>query len=341
MPDDPKITQSTASDPAAGASLPLAERGAEHEPEGRSARRTVSPALAGALYMTAASLGFSVMNILIREVSAELEAAQIAFFRNLFAAAVMLPWLLYSGVGKALATKSIKLHLLRAGVGLTAMLCWFYSISLLPLAQAVALNFTVPLFATIGAALILHEVVRARRWSATLVGFLGVLIILRPGTAEISLATGLPVLAALFMAASVMVVKTLSARDAPATIVLWMNLLLTPLSLIPALFVWRWPSLEVLAMTAAIGGVAVLAHIALTRAYARADASAVLPFDYMRLPFIALFAFVLYGEIPDLWTWIGAAVIAASTVYIAHREAKVARERAASGVAAAGPQGRE
>ena len=328
MSDD--SLKNKAEDPAHTAPAPAATKG-----------RTLSAAMTGALYMTAASLGFSVMNVLIREVSVELEAAQIAFFRNFFAAAVMLPWLLHSGIAKALATENLKLHLLRAGVGLTAMLCWFYSISLLPLAQAVALNFTVPLFATLGAALILREVVRARRWSATLVGFLGVLIILRPGTTEISFVTGLPVLAALFMAASVLVVKTLSARDAPATIVLWMNLLLTPLSLIPALFVWRWPSLEALVMMAAIGAVAVLSHIALTRAYARADASAVLPFDYTRLPFIAFFAFLLYGEVPDLWTWVGAAVIAASSIYIAQREAKVARERAASGVAAAGPQGRE
>jgi drug/metabolite transporter (DMT)-like permease len=297
--------------------------------------------MTGALYMIAASLGFSVMNILIREVSHELEPAQIAFFRNFFAAAFMLPWLLASGAAKALPLRNLKLHLLRSGLGLMAMLCWFYSVSLLPLAQAVALNFTVPLFATAGAALILGEVVRARRWTATLIGFLGVLIILRPGDQEISLLTGLPVVAALFMACSVMIVKTLSARDAPATIVMWMNLLLTPLSLIPALFVWRWPSWEAWLMVAAIGAVAIIAHIGLTRAYARADASAILPFDYTRLPFIALFAFFLYGEVPDLWTWIGAGVIAASSVYIAHREARVAREaRRSEKVASLSPEGR-
>lgn len=335
MPDDRLPSRA----PDAGAPPASAS---ETRPAGtRGARAPLSAAVTGALYMTAASLGFSVMNILIREVSAELEPAQIAFFRNFFAAAFMLPWLLKSGAAKALPTTHLKLHLLRAGVGLMAMLCWFYSVSLLPLAQAVALNFTVPLFATAGAALILGEVVRARRWSATLVGFLGVLIVLRPGTQEISLITALPVLAALFMASSVMLVKTLSARDAPATIVLWMNLLLTPLSLIPALFVWQWPTWEALGLMALIGGTAVLAHIGLTRAYARADASAVLPFDYMRLPFIALFAFLLYAEVPDLWTWVGAGVIAGSSVYIAHREARVAREaRRSEKVASRSPEGR-
>jgi drug/metabolite transporter (DMT)-like permease len=106
-----------------------------------------------------------------------------------------------------------------------------------------------------------------------------------------------------------------------------MNVLLTPLSLIPALFVWRWPSAEVWAMMVGIGLLAALSHLLMTRAYKIADASAVLPFDYTRLPFIALLAFLFYGEIPDGWTWVGAAIIAASTFYIARREAVVSRER--------------
>jgi drug/metabolite transporter (DMT)-like permease len=304
----------------------------------RTAAGDLSAPVRGAIYMTAASLGFAAMNVLVREASHELEPVQVAFFRNLFAALFMLPWLMRMGVRHSLPTANLKLHLLRAAIGLCGMLAWFYSVALLPLAQAVALNFTVPLFATIGAALILGEIVRARRWSATLVGFLGVLIILRPGTGDVTLTTLLPVLAAVFMACSIMVVKTLSGRDSPGAIVLWANLLLTPLSLIPALFVWRWPSLEVWLLLAGIGACAVIAHIWLTRAYARADASAVLPFDYTRLPFIALFAFLLYGEVPDVWTWVGAAVIAASTFYIARREAQVARAGAAAD--AVGPAGR-
>jgi drug/metabolite transporter (DMT)-like permease len=104
--------------------------------------------------------------------------------------------------------------------------------------------------------------------------------------------------------------------------------------------VWRWPSGSALALLALIGLLAALAHIALTRSYTKADASAVMPFDYARLPFVAGLAFVVFGQVPDLWTWIGAAIIAGSAIYIARREALVARERPASGAAGETPKGR-
>ncbi len=293
----------------------------------------------GALLMTAAALCFSLMNFVIREVAAELEPIQIAFFRNLFSLLFMLPWLARAGLS-GLKTGRLSLHVGRSLVGLAAMCCWFYAVALLPMAEAVSLNFTVPLFATIGAALVLGEVVRARRWSATLAGFLGVLIILRPGFGEITPVMALPMAAALFMAVSTLMVKSLSGSESPNAIVFYMNLILTPLSLLPALFVWRWPSAEALALMLFMGLMATLAHLALTRAYTKADASAVMPFDYARLPFVAVIAFVAYGEVPDLWTWIGAAVIGASAIYIARREAQVAAERSASRVAGQSVKGR-
>ena len=301
--------------------------------------RAVPAPVQGALYMVAATLGFSVMNVAIRIAADELDPLQIAFFRNLFAMLVMLPWLQQAGLA-SLKTEHMGLHLWRAVIGLLAMSTWFYSIALLPLADAVALNFTVPMFATVGAALVLGEVVRARRWSATIVGFLGVLIILRPGFTELTPAMALPVISAAFMAISILIVKRLSGYDSPNAIVFMMNLLLTPLSLVPALFVWRWPSWTVLGLMLLVGVFAALSHIAITRAYTKADASALLPLDYARLPFIALFAFFFFAEVPDLWTWVGAGVIAASAVYIARREAQVAKERAASRAASHAPAAR-
>ncbi len=289
-----------------------------------SCRVKLSAPLQGALYMTAAAFFFSIMNYLVRLAAQELEPIEVAFFRNLFALLFMLPWLLRVG-RSGLATKRLTGHVWRALLGMGAMACWFYSVTLLPLAEAVALNFTVPLFATAGAALILGEVVRARRWTATVVGFLGVMVILRPGFTEITWVTGLPILAAAFMAASTLLVKSLSETESPNTIVFYMNLILTPLSLIPALFVWQWPSMTTLFYMALLGLLAAVAQIALTRAYSVADASAVLPLDYTRLPFIAVIAFLAFGEVPDLWTWVGAGIIAASTLYIAHREMRISR----------------
>lgn len=289
--------------------------------------------------MTVAALCFALMNGIIREVSQDLHPFQIAFFRNFFALLFMLPWLMRAGIS-ALHTKHFSLHLLRAAVGLSAMLCWFSSIALLPLAEAVALNFTVPLFATIGAALVLHEVVRARRWTATAIGLLGVIIILRPGFAEITAPMALPIIAAVFMAAAILIVKTLSRHDDAGTMVLYMNLITTPLSLVLALFFWRWPDFTALLWLMLLGSLAALAHLAFTRSCASADASAVIPFDYMRLPFVALIGYFAFGEVPDLWTWVGAGVIAASAIYIARRETQVARERKSSGAASQTPVGR-
>lgn len=274
--------------------------------------------------MTVAAFFFSIMNYLVRIAGQEINPIEVAFFRNLFALLFMLPWLLRVG-RSGLATKRLGTHVWRALFGMGAMFCWFYTVTLMPLAEAVSLNFTVPLFATAGAALVLGEVVRARRWTATAVGFLGVLVILRPGFTEVTWVTGLPILAAAFMACATLFVKSLSETESPNTIVLYMNLLLTPLSLLPAIFVWQWPSMMTLLLLAVLGFLAAAAHIALTRAYAVADASAVLPLDYLRLPFVAAIAFLAFGEVPDLWTWVGAGIIAASTLYIAHREMRVAR----------------
>lgn len=300
-----------------------------------AARLRAMPApVQGALYMTVAALGFSVMNLLVRVATTELHPFEVAFFRNLFALLFTLPWL--AGVGLAgLRTARLGTHLWRGLFGMAAMLTWFTAIALLPLGEAVALNFTVPLFATAGAALFLGEAVGIRRWAATAVGFLGVLVILRPGFAEITPAMSLPIVAAGFMAISVLFIKALSRTEHPSAIVLYMNLILTPLSLVPALFVWRWPSWPMLAVLAGLGLFATLAHQLLTRAYAKADASAVIPFDYARLPFIVVMAYVAFGEVPSVWTWPGAAIIAAATVYIVRREAKRARLRAAGASAQA------
>jgi drug/metabolite transporter (DMT)-like permease len=155
------------------------------------------------------------------------------------------------------------------------------------------------------------------------------LVILRPGIAEVSLVMLLPIAAAFFMAASVLLLKYISATVRAGTAVLYLNLLMTPLSLLPAAFVWVWPRWEDLVVLAALGLLAMLAHLALARSLAVADASAIMPFDYARLPFIALFAFVLFGEVAEVWTWVGAAIIAGSAFYIARRESVLARKKAA------------
>ena len=270
--------------------------------------------------MTTSCVFFAVLTGLIRHLSATLDPLEIVFFRNLFGLIVMLPWLMRQGLG-TLSTRRPWLHALRAAFGLVAMTCWFTAITRVNLADAVALSFTTPLFATVAAVILLGEVVRSRRWSAVLIGFVGAMVILRPGFHEIPPAAFLVLLSSSVMAVGMMMIRMLSRTDSTGAIVFYMVLFLTPASLVPALFVWRTPTPEELLWLLLLGGSATLGHLCLTRAFAVAEATQVVPFDFIRLPLIALMGFVIFGEAIDVWTGVGAAIIVCSSVYIAHREA--------------------
>ena len=282
-------------------------------------------ALRGALMMVAASFFFAAMNAIIRLASEELHTFQILFFRNFFGLMFMLPWLLRSRAG-SLKTRRFRLYLARALMGLVAMALWFWALTVLPLAEAVSLSFTTPLFVTVGAALILGETVKARRWSATAIGFIGALIILRPGVEPLSLPTIVVVIAAATMAASVLMIKTLSRTETSPAIVFYMGLLMTPLAFLPALTVWQWPSLSGWLLMVLLGGFGTVGHLLFTGAMRTSDASAVMPFDFARLPFSALLGYWLFAQKVDIWTWIGAAVIFAAGAYITHREVRLGRQ---------------
>ena len=236
----------------------------------------------------------------------------------------MLPWIANDGWG-LLRSRNIGFYVLRAGVGLVSMATWFYGITVVPLATATAVNFTAPLFATIAAVLVLHEDVRFRRWSAVIIGFVGVLVIMRPGSERLDANLLILLLSAATAAMNNITVKFLARSEPPSRIVAMFMLYLTPLSLIPALFVWQWPDLSTLGALVGLGCLGTIAHFSVARALATADASACAPFEFLRLPFAALVGFAWFGEITDLWTWVGAAIIAGSSIYVAHREARLAR----------------
>jgi drug/metabolite transporter (DMT)-like permease len=209
------------------------------------------------------------------------------------------------------------------------MLAWFSALALIPIGEVTAISFLAPVFGTLAAILLLGETVRLRRWTAILVGFLGAMIILRPGMAPL----GLGQVCALFNAVSIgivaIMVKQLTAADDPDKIVFLTNLMLTPLSLVPALFVWTWPSPEALVPVLGIGLTAVIGHVALVRGYAATDASLAMTFEFSRLPFTVAIAYLAFGETIDGWTWLGAGIIFGASVYIVRREAQLARQRRA------------
>ena len=287
----------------------------------RVAFAALPPALRGALWMVGFSATFSLMTVLIRMASETVHPVQIAFFRNLFGLLAILP-IVWRGGLSALATRRPFLHLARGLLGFGAMVLLFSSFAYMPVAEATALTFTAPLFATAGAALLLGENVRARRWTATLVGFAGALIVLRPGAAAFDPMAAVALGAAALMAVTTLIIKTLTRTDAPNTIVLYMGLVMTPVSLVPALFVWTPPDGRTWVVLALVGLTATVGQLMLVRAYAAADASAVMPFDFIRLLFVTLAGWFAFAETPGVTTWIGGGVILASSVYIANRESR-------------------
>ena len=205
------------------------------------------------------------------------------------------------------------------------MTTWFLGLSLIPVGEVTAISFLAPLFATVFAALLLGEVIRVRRWAATLIGFAGALVILRPGIVETSLGTWLIVMSAIAMGLSTTYIKRLTNSDHPDKVVFISTLLMTPVMLIPALMVWEWPELYVWPYLVLFGPVATFGHVALARAFAAAEASLFMSLDFARLPFAVFYGWVMFGEVIDFWTWVGAAIIFGSSLYIARREALLNR----------------
>ncbi len=289
-----------------------------------------------ALWMVLACVGFAVMTGIIRHVSETLPPLEIVFFRNFFGLMALTPWFWRNGIG-GLRTQRLGLLSARAVTGLISMTAWFSAVALIPIAEATALSFTAPLFGTIGAVFFLGEIVRLRRWSATLIGFVGAMIILRPGFQEFQPASFYAILAAATMAASGIFIKKLTATESPAKCVAWAHVMMTPAALIPALFVWQWPHGVTWLWLIGLGCVAIVSHLAMTRSIGMGDLTAVLPYDFTRLPFAAIVGYIAFSQVPDMWTWIGAGVIFTSTIYIAHREFKL-NPRQADATAAATDQ---
>jgi len=280
----------------------------------------------GPLLMLAATAVLTCMHATVRHVSDGMHSFEITFFRNLFGLVAILPLALRAGIGN-LKSRQPGLQLLRSAFGLVAMFTWFYALSVVPIAQATALSFTSVIFGSIGAALLLGERMRLRRWSAVLAGFAGTLVILRPGFGDVDPAALIVVLSSICWAAALLTVKRLSATDSVVCIVTWNSILLTVLSLPVAIPVWVTPSTGQLLWLSLIGLLATLGHLAMTGAFKASDATVVLPVDYTRLLWATVIGYLAFGEIPDIWTWIGGTIIFASTTYISYREATLRRAR--------------
>ena len=276
--------------------------------------------------MLGAMILFSTMGVFIKLSSSQLHPLEVVFFRNFLALFFLTPWI-FKQRATVFKSNRKKLYTLRAVFNVVGMAAGFTALTLIPLAEATALSFTAPLFATLGAALILGEVVRQRRIIAIFFGFIGMLIILRPGIEAISPGALLAIANAITIAITVLIVKKLTTTEKPITIVAYMALLQTPLALIPALFYWEWPSLITWTWLFCLAGAGTIGHLMYTKAIQLAEVSQLQPIDFVRLPIIALFGYIVFAEQPGIWVWIGGAVIFLSTAYVTHREAAISKNQ--------------
>ncbi len=282
---------------------------------------TVSAPLRGALWMLLEAATITAMIASVRHVSATVPAHEIAFFRGLFGLLVQLPWLLRTGA-RAFRPALPKLVLMRSTFAVSGMLFWFVALAAMPISDAVAIAFTAPLFVILGAGLFLHETVGVRRWIVAAIGFCGALAIIRPGFAAVNPMVPFVLLSALSNASVQVTTRRLARVASGAMITFHMNLMLTPVALVFALPGWVTPAWSDVPWLAAIGLFGTCAHIFLTRAMAAADASLMAPVDFMRLPFAALYGWVLFREASDGWTWLGAAIIFSAVTYITRFESR-------------------
>lgn len=275
----------------------------------------------GILLMLAAVAVFSTMDALIKHLTAGYSPIQIIFFRNLFAFLPILPVLLRGGGIALLRTQRLGSHIVRAAMGFGAMICFFTAFALMPLAEVVAISLSAPIFVTAFSVPLLAERVGPRRWAAVLVGFLGVVVMVRPGSASlIEPAALLPLTGAVLYALALIAMRKLGTTERAPTTVFYFTLACTVLSGLAQPFVWRMPDLVDFALLVCVGLLGGSAQLLMTQSLRLAPAVVVAPFDYTALVFSISFGFAFWGEVPDRMLLAGAAIVVASGLYILHRE---------------------
>jgi len=275
-------------------------------------------------FMVLSAILFGCMAIVIRLASQQLHAFEIAFFRNFFGFMFTAPLFFKHGTA-ILKTDKLHLYIGRCMIGIISMMCGFWAIVHLPLAEAVAISYSTPLFVTILAVLFLGEVVGLRRWSAVLAGFLGVLIIMQPGSHSFNADMMIALMAAVMSAIVAISIKVLSRTEKADAIVIYTTMLWVPMSLVPALFVWEWPVGITWLWIICAGFFGTTAHLCWTRALKLGDASMLTPISFFQVPVVAIGAWIIFDEKMGLMALLGAGIIFVANAYIARREAQLAR----------------
>ncbi len=266
---------------------------------------------------------FSVMNVLVKVLTDRFPITELTFFRSFFALIpVCVAIHMTGGFRRTLRTARPVGHFTRTLIGLTTMVAMFWSFHLLPLGDAIALNFASPLFLTALSVPMLGEKVGVHRWGAVLVGFGGVLVIAKPSGDMLNLGVLVALVGAFCNASAMITIRQLSKTEASNTIVFYFTFLSTALIAVTLPFAWVTPSPLEWAMLTGMGLLGGGAQLLMTRAYSLAPAAVVAPLTYTSLLVAVLFGWLLWGDVPSVATGIGSAIVMASGLYILHRETR-------------------
>lgn len=258
--------------------------------------------------MVGALFSFLSMAIAGRELSSELNTFQILFFRSAIGLGIIALVLFRVGWHNV-KTRHLGLHIVRNTAHYVGQFGWFFAISVIPLAQVFAIEFTIPIWTAALAPFLLSERLTPMRGLVIAIGFAGILIILRPGLVPLELGAASALIAAMGYALSHTLTKRITRTDTPLAVIFYMTVIQLPMGAVPSLMDWTTPSLAMWPWLAVVGATALSAHYCMARAFAHADAMVVVPMDFLRLPMVALLGLVMYGEPLDPWVLAGAGVI--------------------------------
>ena len=273
-----------------------------------------------ALLAIGATLFGSFMGAGVKLLSNDLHPIIICFYRCLMGLIIITPFVARNNF-KALQTDNMRLQIFRALINIISMICWFSAIGMMHFEKATALGFTTPLFTTVLAVLILGEVIRFHRTAALLLGFIGILIIIRPGYMPFEFGTILMLIASFSFSFVLIFVKKLSATDSSLTIIFYHLIYMTPVFFILSLFYWENINLNQLIIFTLMGASGLLSHWCLAQAFKMSDTTFVMPLQFTKLIWASLIGLFIFAEQPDIWTWVGGIIIFISVVYITYREA--------------------
>jgi drug/metabolite transporter (DMT)-like permease len=261
----------------------------------------------------------------VRALGSDMNAVQSAFIRYVMGTALFLPmyWQLFR---RRQYPARVGAHLIRGIVHGLGVMLWFYAMARIPIAEVTAIGFTAPIFVTLGAAIFLGERLQRRRITAVALGFVGAIVILRPGVEAIQLGALAQLAAAPLFAVSIIVAKQLSRSESTASVVAYLSLFVSLVLAVPAIAVWREPTIEELGWLLATAILATAGHYALQKSFVYVDLTVLQPFTFLQLVWATLVGYYFFNEIPDAWTWAGGTIIVASATYIAHREAQLRRK---------------